>query len=369
MRKFFTLLTILLVIANASTLVAEVKISGDAKIRPRLDIKDNGEFGNKTSNGYYYYLARLNLKSDIGEGWFGHIQLGSNGYGYFTGKFGDPIESGASIPSSSSVDGASRGPVDFMLVYFGRHTKKLGYMGGLMPVNGITNPMFDLHYYSDKMVDVPYYLYSNNGAYGFSGYVGFENGGKINASIFVDNNDGVRTENRSGVITEDIIDQYTLMLDAPLIISDFTVQPVLLFTAVVQDSTEAPITYGLNISTPKIVLFNFYGSFGISSQKEEGTSEYKAWYIRTKAVGKIGTGTFTAWYDIAKKTFELPVRNTVHDFGYMWLSYTIPVYKSDNGSISIKPTWRHITEKVEVDGIDTKDFVRNKFEVAIDFKF
>lgn len=355
----------------AGTLSAEIKISGDVRVRPRLDIKDNGIFGDKTINSYYYYLARLNFKSDIGEGWFGHIQLGTNGNGYFSGMFSDPTQPGASKPTDEvSIDGATRGSVDFMLVCFGRKTKRFGYMGGLMPVDGIKNPMFDLHYYSDKMIDLPYYIFSNNGAYGFSGYIGFENGGKFNVSIYVDDNNGIRTEDSSGVLTENIIDQYTFMLDAPLKFSDFTIQPVLFITTISQqDSTEAPVTYGINVTTPKVGQFTFSSSLSMSSQDEKGTDEYNAWYLRTKAVGKLGKGTLAVWYDIANKTFELAGGDKVHDFSHVWLSYTIPVFKSDKGAVSIKPTWRYMAEKVEVAGVDTKDFVRNKFEVAIDFKF
>ena len=79
----------------------------------------------------------MNFKADIGEGWFGHVQLGSAGFGYWTGKFGDPSASFQAKPSSSSVEGANRGDVDFMLIYFGRKTKEFGYMGGLIPVNGL----------------------------------------------------------------------------------------------------------------------------------------------------------------------------------------------------------------------------------------
>ena len=371
MKKLVTLLTVMFVIVMVGSAIAEIKITGDARLRPRMDLQDKTEINmtdssslqTKTTDGYYYYRARLNIKSDIGDGWFGHVQLATNGLAYWTNKFGDGTK-----PSSSSIDGAGRGSIDFMLMYFGRKTKKFGYMGGLMPFNGLSNPLLDLHYYSNKMIDVPYFLFSNNGAHGFSGYIGLENGGKINASIIVDNNRNKVETITDSTVVRDSVDQYTIMLDAPLKVSDFIIQPVVFFTAISQDSTDAPMTFGANITTPKVGEFKFYGSFGSSSQSATGTTEYSAWYARVKTVGKLGKGTFTGWIDIAQKEYDASKAKS--KFTYFWIDYSIPVYKSDAGSVSIKPTWRHIAEKREdATGYEFYDFKREKIELTIDFKF
>ena len=55
--------------------MSEIQFSGDARFRPRYDIKENGD-GSSTSDLYYMYRARLNMKADIGEGWFFNTQLG-----------------------------------------------------------------------------------------------------------------------------------------------------------------------------------------------------------------------------------------------------------------------------------------------------
>lgn len=363
MKKFLTALTLLLIIALAGSISAEIKLTGDARLRPRLDIKDNGEYGNKTTDGYYYYRARLNLKSSLGDGWFGHVQLGTNGFAYWTGKFGDPSASDASKPSSSSVDGASRGTVDFMLIYFGRKTDKFGYWGGLIPVDGLNNPLLDVHYYSDKMIDVPFFEYSNNGAHGFGGYIGFNNGTKVNATILVDNNEGIKTEDSDGETISNTHDQYSVILDVPLKLGEAIVQPVLIAT-MADRGMDAPLTYGVNLTSPKVGQFKFSGTLAMSTQSAGGdAAEYDVWFVRAKADGKIGSGTLTAWVDLASKDFDKI--DVTHDFTYWWLAYTIPVYKSDNGSVSIKPTWRHVAE--EVDG--SKDYTRDKFELTIDLKF
>lgn len=358
MKKFLTALTLFLTLAMAGSLSAQVKLTGDARLRPRMDIKDNGEYGNKTTDGYYYYRARLNIKSTLGEGWFGHVQLGSNGVAYWTNKFGE-----GSTPSGSSVAGAGRGSVDFMLIYFGRKTEKFGYWGGLIPIDGINNPLYDVHYYSNKMVDVPFFIFSNNGAHGFSGYVGLNNGTKINASIIVDNNEGIKTEDPDGNLVSATHDQYSLIFDVPLKLGEGSIHPMVMAT-IADRGMDAPITYGVNVKAPKVGKFTFSGALAMSMQRAGGDdAEYDVWFVRGKAAGKVGSGTLTAWVDLASKKFDKI--DYEQKFTYWWLSYTIPVFSSDNGSVSIKPTWRHLAEKVD----DVKDYSREKIELTIDFKF
>ena len=360
MRKLIIAVAAMLLVAMAGSTMADVTWSGDARLRPRLDIRDRGEFGNKTTDGYYYYRARLNLRGDIGDGWFGHVQLGTNGFAYWTGKFGDPT--GGSKPSSSSVDGASRGPVDFMLLYFGRKTKEFGYWGGLIPLDGLSNPVLDVHYYPSIMIDVPYFLYSNNGAHGFAGFVAFGDH-KLNATLLVDNNDGILTEDPDGDVVSSTHDQYSVMLDAPLKAGKATIQPVVILTAA-DAGMDAPITFGANLTSPKVGQFTFYATAAMSMQRAGGeANEYDAMYFRGKTVGTVGPGKLTAWVDVAN------VKNDASDverkFFYIWLDYAINIYKSDQGSVDIKPTWRHI--KREQDG--SLDETREKIELTIDFKF
>ena len=65
---------------------SKIWLSGDARIRPRLDIMD---YGDKSSMDLYYlYRARLNIKADIGNGWFFNSQIGTNEVAGMT-KMGD----------------------------------------------------------------------------------------------------------------------------------------------------------------------------------------------------------------------------------------------------------------------------------------
>ena len=60
---------ILISLIAFSFLMSDIQFSGDARFRPRYDIIENGD-GSSTSDLYYLYRARLNMKANIGEGWF-----------------------------------------------------------------------------------------------------------------------------------------------------------------------------------------------------------------------------------------------------------------------------------------------------------
>ena len=56
---------IFLIVSLLSLIFADIEISGDARIRPRLDnVDDGGDI--ESSDLYYLYRARLNVKADIG---------------------------------------------------------------------------------------------------------------------------------------------------------------------------------------------------------------------------------------------------------------------------------------------------------------
>ena len=77
---------ILLCLISISFLIADIHISGDARVRPRYDITENGD-GSSTSDLYYMYRARLNMKADIGDGWFFNT---SKNFGLYTSNPSTP---------------------------------------------------------------------------------------------------------------------------------------------------------------------------------------------------------------------------------------------------------------------------------------
>ena len=71
-----TKITLLLIVSLS---FAAIEFSGDARFRPRLDVKEYGVASSKdhTSDLYYLYRARLNLKADVSENWFFNAQIGT----------------------------------------------------------------------------------------------------------------------------------------------------------------------------------------------------------------------------------------------------------------------------------------------------
>ncbi|MBL7026749.1 MAG: hypothetical protein ISR87_15000, partial [Candidatus Marinimicrobia bacterium] len=108
MSKF--LVTTIVALLTLTAAFADITFSGDARVRPRLDVTDQGDYGNNSSDFYYLYWARLNVLAKIGDGYFFKTQLAHNGAGSFVGKFGT-----GTLPSSASISSGGRGTVDFML--------------------------------------------------------------------------------------------------------------------------------------------------------------------------------------------------------------------------------------------------------------
>ena len=354
------LLMLLLVMGLTTSLFAQITFSGDARVRPRLDVKDNGEYGGKTSDAYYLYRARLNVAAKVGSGWFFKTQLGTNGVAWWTGKFGD----GSNLPSSSSVDGASRGALSFMQLYFGIARDNWGVHGGLIPLNSLKNPMLDLHYYPGKMLDIPFLIFSNMAAHGFASY--FKVGpGKINATLLVDNNAGLYSEDVDGNEISSLKDQYTLMLDFAMKVAGMGIQPVVMYTQANEDEA-APITMGVNFSAPKLVGFTPSVNVGYSMEDAALVMNYTAWFFRAKIAGKLGPGGLTAWFDIAQKTDTATgLDDKTHDFKHLWVAYKFTLHKGDYGQVSVAPTWR--TYMYSIDG--EKDYTRHKIELTTEIKF
>jgi len=340
---------------------SQIAISGDARVRPRMDVKDWGGYRIseedstlRTVDNYYLYRARLNIKADIGKGWFFNTKLGTNSAAYWTGKFGT-----GDIPSGSSLLSAGRGSLSFMELYFGLKKENYGFQMGLIPVSGIANPVLDLHFYPTIVVDIPWLIFNNNAAHGFNAF--YKVGpGIVNATILMDNNDTQEVEYSEGEPYE-AKDQTSFMLNYGMKIGGISVTPWFIKT-VADEGAAAPMTYGANAVGPKIAGFTPAFSYFMTSQQVEGTQKYSGNILRTKISGKVGPGSVCLWYDMAST--ELDGGDT-HNFSYIWAHYKYVVHKSDKGEFSIKPTVRINTEQVE----NAKDYSRSKFELTTEIKF
>ena len=346
---------IILCLISLSFLMSDIYISGDARVRPRYDIIENGD-GSSTSDLYYLYRARLNMKADIGEGWFFKTQLAAASVAGFT-KMGDDNSDLVVGPGNLN---SYRPTANFMQLYFGKINDEWGFWAGAFPLS--YNSSLDLHFYSDKLVDMPFVLFNNSSTLGFSGYRTLM-GYKLNWFLSVDNNVVEAQEFSDDAEPTDDCDDYTLGIDMFLNFGSVSVTPRLLSSFGGMEGDIYPMTYGADIQLPSIVGFNSGISYYTSVKGEDGDSDYyKADHMRLSISRKIKDAKLKFFYDIASKNDD--------KVDYMWLSFTQTIYKGEMGEVSISPTFRLQNGKGagSVDSFN-ENYSRSKFEVTTQIKF
>lgn len=199
MKKF--LLLILLAVIAIPSYAADIKISGDARVRPRIDMKDATDKGeDKSTDAYYMYRARVKAKVSIGDGWILNGMLGHNGVGEYNGNFAKgtyPDVFGDVKESQIGNDAARRSSVDFMELNFGYQGDKFGFLLGLNRAASPGNPIYDLHFYPKQMVDIPFYIFNTDGYYGGKAYAKMGDG-QLDFAVMVDDNNGMYVEDKDG---------------------------------------------------------------------------------------------------------------------------------------------------------------------------
>ncbi len=361
MKKLFSLITALLLVGFFTNVSAQsIKWSGDLQVRPRYDMLDWGEYGKsgigKINDMYYMMRARINLSINIDENWVGKIQLGH--YNYAGYMFTSLAGLDGSAPVIGSNDLIARPSVNFTQMWFGYRGKTFGLDGGIIPINALANPMIDIHYYPDKMIDIPFTILNLGSAAGFKGYInpGF---GKIHFMALLDENYRY-VENVGGDVAQDMHDRYTYGIDYEFTLGGFKLQPAFYYT-MANDSATAPMTYGLNLATPKFGGWGFAATFAMTSNSADYTLEYDGMLFRIKVTGKLGPGKLTAWYDYAKRTDKYSTGDVDETYGYIWLAYAWGV----NKHVTIMPRVRIISDTID----GSKDYSRNKLEVLFIAKF
>ncbi|MBU0472547.1 MAG: hypothetical protein KKF62_00130 [Bacteroidetes bacterium] len=374
-KTLFTILVLMLLIVS-SDLFAQLKITGDARFRPRLNIDDKTENnGTLTTDVYYMYRLRLNFNWNLGDGYFLQSRLGHNGIAGF-GVFGKGLSPDAlGTYGTDYAESARRMSVDVMLLNGGFASDNYGYKLGLFEAGAYNNPIFDVHYFAKSLIDIPFFIFNNDGLFGASAY--YKAGtGKITLGAFYDNAFGKSVENAAGNEVSSQNDQYTFYADYNVKLANWSVQPMVMMT--VADSAAAPITFGANITSPKLVgdlaldLSAIYSSNSVKQAEVTYTdygmvgNEYTAWKVRAKVSGKLGIGSLFAYVELGNREDTFDNASTrKNDFLYSWLGYSFTVYKGEAGSFIITPEWRHIATDVE--GVNTQ--TREKLEVNFDFKF
>jgi len=371
---------LLLFVFLSTVICAQITINGDARMRPRYDINDKSAGkGTKTSDFYYMYRARLNFNAEIGDGWKFHTMISHNGIFYYstfnTGDFPDILGTDQNPSKPTSKQSSRRASLSFMELYFGQETETYNFSVGLFPLGSFTNPIYDLHYYPNKMVDIPYTIFNTDGAFGFRGNYKTDFG-TFGAKIIIEDAKGKEEETYDGTILSDRNDQMTVELNYSLPVSGFTFSPMALISiSSDKDSVCKPNTFGLNITSPKIGNFTFQGSAGYSNQANENLrsvqepgypiSKYDGYLLRLKLSGKLGPGTLVAWFDYANLTEKHLLKDIDYGFSFFWINYEIPVYKSEKGSVVITPELRYAKFYKESEHMAD----RIKMEMNFDIKF
>lgn len=368
------------IILFSFSLYAQMKVSGDFRVRPRYDIRDAGDYGNYQSDYYYMYRARINVRFDIGDGWFFKTQLGHNGFGGY--DFTTYLSQNSNIPIA--VEGANRPSVHFMQAYYGKQTEEWGLIGGIIPVGCFTNPIYDVHYYPTLLLDVPFLLFSADAAFGFDAYLKL-GPGKLGVKLLADHND-YSIEDADGNDLVDLNDGYTIAADYTFKVKDFTLQPMLMY-AFAPDNYISPFTFGINLTSPKIGKTTFGASFIMSTQDESwyyaggvdpvqhtppyeevtaNRPEYDVYQFRIKMANQLSDKISSLlWVDFAQRTDKFDSGDVDHDYFFIWAMLNYTVFKSDKGSVVISPTVRIKSEKVD----NAVDALRSKYEISTTISF
>ena len=353
MRKtILSILSLSLLLADTYYIdnAGSISISGDARFRPRYDIKEYAD-GSSTSDLYYLYRARLNMAADIGDGWFFNTKLGTLGVAGMT-KIGNSDNEPGNINSY-------RPTVSFMELYFGNKSEDWGFWAGAFPLK--YNPSLDLHFYSDVLVDIPFVLLNNSSTLGFAGYRVFA-GTKINWFVSVDNNVIEQTE----FSDEDLqpiedCDDFTLGMNTILNFGSISITPRFLTSFGGMEDDIHPTTIGASISLPNILGFDSEMSYYSSTNGEDGDNGfYDADHMRVSLNCPFNDGKLKFFYDLASKNED--------EVSYLWMSYTMPVYESEFGSITMTPTFRLQNGRNAGSNFD-EDYSRSKIEVTTQIKF
>ena len=332
-----------------TTVFAQAKITGDVRVRPRMDVTDaDGSGGDDAvTKQLILYWGRLNVDADIGGGWSFHSKLASNWVGHWSGYMGSQ-EVGNDVGL-----GNDRPTISWMELSFGKKTDNWGFRAGNLPLNGVANHIVDLHYYATSRgpVDIPWAIYHVQSIQGINGFANL-GPGKLNFALSVDAN--LNTDAGDG-----LVNTKTLIADYGATFGPVTVNPQMAMT-MTNDSTAAPMTMGAGVSA-KVAGFTLSGTYLMTSNTVEGSGKYDGSHIRAGAKGNVGPGFLLAWYDIASVT---PDGGDATDYSFLWLLYKYTIHSSDKGSMVVMPTIRMRTGEP-----GNTDYSRNKFELTFQLNF
>jgi len=343
---------IFLIICTSITL-SDINVNGDARLRPRLDLKTNGD-NTSTADLYYLYRARLNISSNIGGGWFFKSRIGTN-------DASSQVKMGVDGPFSNSpgLPNASRPALSFLNLYFGIKGDDCGLWGGAIPLKH--NPALDIHFHADKVVDIPWAVFNNSSTTGFAGYIK-----RVNWFISIDGNNEEIGEGDTETVKR--IDPVTLGLDFNFKWNEYLDMKPRILVTIANQFEPWPMTFGLDMKVKPLFKINSMLSVYTSMQIINEDYKYQISHTRFKFNRELGPGELNFWFDMAsyvdQTDSETDLESSKFDLMYFWLDYDYDLFNGDFGSVSLKPTFRYQMGKV-----GDSDYSRVKLELTAGIKF
>ena len=403
----------------ASKTAAHIYFSGDAAVRPRLDVKtyqdksEESAISQKRSiDGYYLYRARINIKADIADGFFFQTRLSTNSMANWN-KMGDENR----LFSSKSHGTSSSGPVDFLQLYIGYKKNKLEFSLGKLPMSH--NVLLDTHHYPDYPLDLPYLVIGNQSFTGTKlSYANLETFAAIGTTTVPTYYEGQGTVNDQ-LLTDDT-DQKQKLLPVNATVNDqltfgfnYKIQPnktlALVPTGIVTLSavdevdrqnqsrgvrSPARITTGLLMEQKigKRTTMDLAVGYSMAQVSQNADDFYLDNHQKSDVlVGHVGTqikelgvGTFKIFAQYAQIR-GYPWSSTDNRFetseyyavSYLHAQYTVTLAQKDHRTVTVKPTFRYLLHTSSDDELgyirDTENtfdwYNRIKAELTYNVKF
>ncbi|TLU85739.1 MAG: hypothetical protein FDX30_04455 [Chlorobium sp.] len=399
-KRMLSLAAMCAVLSFASPAHAELKIGGDATIRPRLDLPNTTIAGVNTTwkdDMKYTWRVRLKASADLGNGYF------------FKALLQDETLYKGVVPGWNTVGAYDSGNKDnytpaFSQFYFGRMMQDSHYMAGRLPLNSLNNPIFDLTMYPIPAynttvaamicaVDVPYFQWNFDRIFAFN-YGTKIGDGELNATLCVlDNHSGPTAA--YGQYAQGLFnDGYAAHVSYKANLGSVTVEPQALFAitdgAGLVYQNVSPATFGANVTIPiegksKLGLSGFYTFCKDSNGSSNGAPksvDYSGYLLRAK----FESGPLMTWIDYNRttdKTYKGQTNWTgasftdikspydaVYNNIFVWAQYKIGIYESAAGTFSLTPTVRYRASSFENAinaGTDRSNLLRGELWATVTF--
>ena len=278
--------------------------------------------------------GRIWIDAKLEDGYYFSTKISADGPGNHIGVFGATPYDGDGGYSDGSVISGGRAALRFAELHFGRKTDKYGYSMGILPMSGLGNPEYDLHFYPYSTSDIPYHIINTSTAAGFRGYYKLgEN--KVNITLSVDDNTGNREIDGSPR------DQYSLFANYEMKFGEIGVAPTLIFTTADEDLA-SPMTLGANATLPKVAGIAFSAGGYFTNQSVEAAGKYSGIMAHVKGTKNVGPGALASWVDY--KTINTDGLDDNTNTTCLWISYKYTLHKSEDGNLTITPGYRRIMQ-------------------------